>query len=110
MKLPAAAMAACLVGTVTSARAYDYLDSRGYRHWCQLSCERKGIHVPKAGEVKPREGKVVAQNIIASVYGAPKKPFSFKTLGALAAIGRRTGVARILGVNFSGFLAWFLWR
>src|SRR6266702_39438 len=24
--------------------------------------------------------------------------------------GRRTGVARILGVNFSGFLAWFLWR
>src|SRR5205823_9013582 len=28
----------------------------------------------------------------------------------LAAIGRRTGVARILGVNFSGFLAWFLWR
>jgi NADH dehydrogenase len=28
----------------------------------------------------------------------------------LAAIGRRTGVARILGVNFSGFIAWFLWR
>src|SRR5438132_6864788 len=47
---------------------------------------------------------------VASVYGAPKKPFSFKTLGALAAIGRRTGVARIFGVNFSGFLAWFLWR
>ena len=39
-----------------------------------------------------------------------KEPFSFKTLGLLAAIGRRTGVARILGVNFSGFLAWFLWR
>src|SRR5204863_3802183 len=38
------------------------------------------------------------------------KPFKFKTLGQLAAIGRRTGVARILGVNFSGFIAWFLWR
>jgi NADH dehydrogenase len=37
-------------------------------------------------------------------------PFSFKTLGALAAIGRRTGVAGIFGINFSGFLAWFLWR
>src|SRR5262249_45350653 len=31
-------------------------------------------------------------------------------LGQLAAIGRRTGVANILGLNFSGFLAWFLWR
>jgi NADH dehydrogenase len=40
----------------------------------------------------------------------PKKAFKFKTLGQLAAIGRRTGVARILGVNFSGFIAWFLWR
>jgi hypothetical protein len=57
MKLRAAAMAACLVGTGTAARAYDYVDSRGYRHWCQLSCERKGIHVPKSGEVKSGEGK-----------------------------------------------------
>ena len=39
-----------------------------------------------------------------------KKPFTFTTIGLLAAIGRRTGVARILGVNFSGFIAWFLWR
>jgi hypothetical protein len=70
MKLRAAAIAACLVGTVTSARAYDYLDARGYRHWCQLSCERNGIHVPKpgevkSGEVKPREGKVIDQNDLA---------------------------------------------
>jgi NADH dehydrogenase len=27
-----------------------------------------------------------------------------------AAIGRRTGVANILGTNFSGFIAWWLWR
>jgi NADH:ubiquinone reductase (H+-translocating) len=31
-------------------------------------------------------------------------------LGQLAAIGKRTGVANILGLNFSGFIAWFLWR
>ena len=35
---------------------------------------------------------------------------SFKTIGLLASIGRRTGVARILGFNFSGFFAWWLWR
>ena len=69
-----------------------------------------GSYCPPTAQHASREGKVVAQNIIASVYGKPKKPFRFKTLGSLAAIGRRTGVARILGVNFSGFLAWFLWR
>ena len=35
---------------------------------------------------------------------------SATTLGQLAAIGRRTGVANVLGVHFSGFVAWWLWR
>jgi len=38
------------------------------------------------------------------------KPFLYSTLGLLAPIGKRTGVANILGVNFSGFIAWWLWR
>jgi NADH dehydrogenase len=37
-------------------------------------------------------------------------PFTFSTIGQLAAIGRRTGVANIFGVNFSGFMAWWMWR
>jgi hypothetical protein len=75
MKLRAVAMAACLVGTGSYARAYDYVDARGYRHWCQLSCERKGIHVPKPGDIKSgeirsdepksRQGKVVDENDLA---------------------------------------------
>src|SRR5215468_9006398 len=69
-----------------------------------------GDYCPPTAQHASREGKVLTHNIIASVSGKPKKAFKFKTLGALAAIGRRTGVARILGVNFSGFLAWFLWR
>jgi NADH dehydrogenase len=53
---------------------------------------------------------VLAHNIVARIRGEDLVPFRFKTLGLLASIGRRTGVARILGVNFSGFLAWWLWR
>ena len=34
----------------------------------------------------------------------------FETIGQLAALGRRTGVAQIMGINFSGFVAWWLWR
>jgi len=77
---------------------------------CALVPDGTGDYCPPTAQHASREGKVLAHNIIASVDGKPKKPFKFKTLGELAAIGRRTGVARILGVNFSGFLAWFLWR
>ena len=51
----------------------------------------------------------MAHNIIA-VFVEQKKQFPFMTIAQLAAIGRRTGVANILGINFSGFLAWWLWR
>jgi NADH dehydrogenase len=53
---------------------------------------------------------VLATNLRRAVRGGRKKEFRFSTLGQLAAIGRRAGVARILGLKFSGFLAWFLWR
>jgi hypothetical protein len=48
--------------------------------------------------------------LCAAINGTAKRPFRFSTLGQLATIGRRTGVANILGVNFSGFIAWWLWR
>jgi NADH dehydrogenase len=65
---------------------------------------------PPTAQHAIREGKVVAQNIAAALLDRPGKPFSFKTIGLLASIGRRTGVARIFGYNFSGFLAWWMWR
>lgn len=67
------------------------------------------LHPPTAQHAL-REAKVVAHNVIASIRGQQKKRFDFSTIAQLAAIGRRTGVANILGVNFSGFFAWWLWR
>jgi NADH dehydrogenase len=71
----------------------------------------------KTGKAQPptaqhalRQGRHCAKNIVATIRGKPKKPFSFTTLGQLAIIGRRTGVANILGLQFSGLLAWGLWR
>jgi NADH dehydrogenase len=52
----------------------------------------------------------LADNIVAALRGQPPRPFKFKMLGMLAAIGRRTGVAQILGMQFSGIIAWWLWR
>jgi NADH:quinone reductase (non-electrogenic) len=69
-----------------------------------------GKPYPPTAQHALREGRTVAANILASIEGKPKQRFVFGTIGQLAAIGRRTGVANILGVNFSGFVAWWLWR
>ena len=65
---------------------------------------------PPTAQHAIREGKIVAQNIAAALLGRRLRLFSFKTIGLLASIGRRTGVARIFGFNFSGFFAWWMWR
>jgi NADH dehydrogenase len=57
-----------------------------------------------------RQGLVAAKNIAATVLDRPLKSFTFTTLGQLATIGRRTGVAMVFGIKFSGFIAWCLWR
>jgi len=72
---------------------------------------------PKSGRPYPptaqhaiRQGRLLAENVLAAIHGGEKRPFVFETIGLLASIGKRTGVARIMGVNFSGFVAWWLWR
>ena len=78
---------------------------------CAVVPDRKtGKPHPPTAQHALREGKLAAQNILATIRGEQKKPFLFSTLGLLAPIGKRTGVANILGVNFSGFIAWWLWR
>ena len=69
-----------------------------------------GKPCPPTAQHALRQGKVAAHNILAAIRGGARKRFDFKTIGALASIGRRTGVARIMGVNFSGFIAWWMWR
>jgi NADH:ubiquinone reductase (H+-translocating) len=70
---------------------------------------RGGLHPPTA-QHGMREGLVAAKNIEAAVNGTARKPFRFTTLGQLASIGHHAGVAQILGMRFSGFAAWWLWR
>ena len=77
---------------------------------CAFIPDGAGKPYPPTAQHAMRQGKTVARNIVATFRGSERKKFEYSTLGQLAAIGRRTGVANILGVNFSGFLAWFLWR
>jgi NADH:quinone reductase (non-electrogenic) len=65
---------------------------------------------PPTAQHALREGRRAAKNICARLEGERTIPFVYKAPGQLAAIGRRTGVARIFGLKFSGFVGWALWR
>ncbi len=69
-----------------------------------------GTFYPPTAQHAIREAKVLAQNITASLRGGELRPFKFKIIGQLAAIGRRSGVAEIYGFKFSGYIAWLFWR
>jgi NADH dehydrogenase len=58
-----------------------------------------------------REGPTLAANIVATLRGLPTAPFHYESLGMMASLGARTGVAGLRGkFLLTGFLAWFLWR
>jgi NADH dehydrogenase len=67
-------------------------------------------YCPPTAQHAIRQAAVLAGNIVAEMRGQALQPFRFKMLGMLAAIGRRAGVAEILGMRFSGIIAWGLWR
>jgi NADH dehydrogenase len=69
-----------------------------------------GKFCPPTAQHAIRQAAALARNIVAGMRGQALQPFRFKTLGMLAAIGRRAGVAEILGLRFSGIIAWLLWR
>ena len=69
-----------------------------------------GKFYPPTAQHAIRQAAVLADNIVAALRGQPPRAFKFKMLGMLAAIGRRAGVAQILGMKFSGIIAWCLWR
>ena len=69
-----------------------------------------GRSYPPTAQHALREGKALADNIAASIRGKPLKPFRFRSLGLLVALGHRTGAAEVGGWRFSGLLAWFMWR
>jgi NADH dehydrogenase len=94
----------------------EYLEVRDWPNvWALGDCaavpnsKDGGFHPPTAQHAL-RQGKTLAKNILAAIRGGERRPFTFSTIGQLAAIGRRTGVANIFGLNFSGFIAWWMWR
>lgn len=115
--MPAAALGPLPVEKVKGrVKVNEFLEVVGHEGvvWAVGDCAavpdgHGGVHPPTA-QHGMRQAVAAAKNIEAVITGDVHKPFQFSTIGQLASIGHRTGVAQILGMRFSGFVAWWLWR
>ncbi len=83
--------------------------------WAVGDCARiptpDGEPSPPTAQFAIRQAKTLAHNIVATIRGGEQQErFMFKELGRLGALGHRSAVAQVFGVNISGFLAWWMWR
>jgi NADH dehydrogenase len=78
---------------------------------CASIPDGEGGVYPATAQHAIREGPCLADNIVALLRGTPTKPFRYRSLGMMAALGGRKAVAQLPGNRvITGFIAWFLWR
>lgn len=77
---------------------------------CAVFPKLGGGSCPETAQFAYRQGQMIGENIAATYMEQPLRDFEFTGLGELASIGHRKAVAQISGINFSGLLAWFMWR
>ncbi len=65
---------------------------------------------PPTAQFAQRQGVQLAKNLVAVMQGREPRPFTYRYMGQMAAIGEHDAVAEVFGFRFSGFFAWWMWR
>ena len=79
---------------------------------CAYSVDpRNDIPYPPTAQHAIRQADTVTKNLANNIEGnEPQSEFIYDTKGSMAKIGKRDGVALLLGREFRGFSAWIIWK
>jgi NADH:ubiquinone reductase (H+-translocating) len=55
-------------------------------------------------------GRLVAENLAADLEGGERRRIEFAPKGMLVSLGERDAVVEVMGIRFSGYLAWLFWN
>jgi NADH dehydrogenase len=70
-----------------------------------LAKDEKGAVCPPTAQHAMRQGKKVADNVIATLRGLPLEPYVHKDLGLVVDLGGKDAVSKPLGIELRGVLA-----
>jgi len=68
-----------------------------------------GQPLPGVAQVAMQQAAHAARNILSTLAGRPRTPFTYHDFGNMAIIGRRSAIADLRGWRFSGTIAWLMW-
>jgi NADH:ubiquinone reductase (H+-translocating) len=68
-----------------------------------------GKLLPGVAAVAMQQADHAARNLLRTIRGEPREPFTYRDPGNLATIGRAAAVADFGRLRFTGFFAWLLW-
>lgn len=94
----------------------DFLEAEGYPGVfgagdCALSIDpATGRPFAPTAQLAEAQAEKIASNLNAIINGRPMQKFEYIPKGQMAIIGKRNGIASILGFNIRGIIAWWLWR
>jgi NADH dehydrogenase len=55
-------------------------------------------------------GRLAVDNLVAELEGRPLETIEFKPQGMLVSLGEKDAVVEVMGLRFSGYLAWLFWN
>lgn len=70
-----------------------------------LAGGKDGAICPPTAQHAMRQGRIAAHNVVATLRGAPLRPYEHKDLGLVVDLGGRDGVSRPLGIELRGMPA-----
>ncbi len=94
----------------------DYLEVQGFPGVfavgdCALFLDPKTQRpFPPTAQIAEAQAKTASKNLKALIKNSQKEKFVYHSKGQMAIIGKRSGIATLLGMNISGFWAWLIWR
>jgi NADH dehydrogenase len=65
---------------------------------------------PPTSQHALRQGRRLAANLLAAQTGRPLQPYRFRSLGQVATLGRKEGIADLNGIRMSGLAGWLAAR
>ena len=69
----------------------------------------QGRPLPGIAPVAIQQGRYVAKIIKKNIAPSKRKPFVYFDKGMIATVGEGKAVAMLRKLQFSGFIAWFIW-
>ncbi|MCS0638903.1 FAD-dependent oxidoreductase [Streptomyces sp. LP05-1] len=75
-----------------------------------VTAAEPGVECAPNAQHAVRQTKVLAENLAASLRGAPLREYAHKYVGSVASLGLHKGVAHVYGRKLKGYPAWFMHR